>query len=130
MLNEQEALQCSRFKEMRKKLKIKQGDLAKELAISQGHASDIENGRKTVSDRIMEILALKYNISKEWIETGNGEMFVPKTRSETIASFAGSLMKEEEESFKRRLVEALAELDEEEWEMLEKLAQKLANKKD
>ena len=51
--------QCNRFKELRKNLKLKQGDLAKALTISQGHTSDIENGRKAVSDRIIEILVLK-----------------------------------------------------------------------
>lgn len=66
---------CSRFKELRKTLNIKQGDFAKELAISQGHASDIENGRKSVSDRIIEILSLKYNINEEWLKSGTGEMF-------------------------------------------------------
>ena len=45
---------CLRFKHLRQSLKIKQQDFAKELAISQGHASDIENGRKAVSDRKMK----------------------------------------------------------------------------
>lgn len=121
---------CLRFKYLRQSLKIKQQDFAKELAISQGHASDIENGRKTVSDRIVEILVLKYNVSESWLRTGEGEMFTPLSRSETIAHFAGELMKEEDGSFRRQLVEVLAQLDEREWEVLEGIAKKLASKKD
>lgn len=121
---------CLRFKYLRQSLKIKQQDFAKELAISQGHASDIENGRKTVSDRIVEILVLKYNVSESWLRTGEGEMFTPLSRSETIAHFAGELMKEEDGSFRRQLVEVLAQLDEREWEVLEGIAKKLALKKD
>lgn len=121
---------CLRFKYLRQSLKIKQQDFAKELAISQGHASDIENGRKTVSDRIVEILVLKYNVSESWLRTGEGEMFTPLSRSETIAHFAGELMKEEDGSFRRQLVEVLAQLDEHEWEVLEGIAKKLASKKD
>lgn len=121
---------CLRFKYLRQSLKIKQQDFAKELAISQGHASDIENGRKTVSDRIVEILVLKYNVSESWLRTGEGEMFTPLSRSETIAHFAGELMKEEDGSFRRQLVEVLAQLDEHEWEVLEGIAKKLALKKD
>lgn len=121
---------CLRFKHLRQSLKIKQQDFAKELAISQGHASDIENGRKAVSDRIVEILVLKYNVSESWLRTGEGEMFTPLSRSETIAHFAGELMKEEDGSFRRQLVEVLAQLDEHEWEVLEGIAKKLALKKD
>ena len=121
---------CLRFKHLRQSLKIKQQDFAKELAISQGHASDIENGRKAVSDRIVELLVLKYNVSESWLRTGEGEMFTPLSRSETIAHFAGELMKEEDGSFRRQLVEVLAQLDEHEWEVLEGIAKKLALKKD
>lgn len=70
-----EMQKCLRFKELRRALNIKQGDFAKELAISQGHASDIENGRKTVSDRIVEILSLKYNVNEDWLRNGQGDMF-------------------------------------------------------
>lgn len=70
-----EIQKCLRFKEVRKVLNMKQGDFAKELAISQGHASDIENCRKSVSDRIIEILSLKYAVNENWLRTGEGEMF-------------------------------------------------------
>ena len=66
---------CLRFRKLRKILNVKQGDFAKELAISQGHASDIENGRKSVSDRVVEILSLKYNVNEEWLRNGTGDMF-------------------------------------------------------
>lgn len=129
-MTDKEIEMCERLKKTRVALGIKQADFAKELTISQGHASDIENGRKSVSDRIVEIVVLKFGINEDWLRNGNGEMFVPKTRSESIAEFAGDLMKEEDSSFKRRLIEALAKLDEGEWEMLEKLAESLVNKKD
>lgn len=121
---------CERFKQLRKALKIKQGDFAKELAISQGHASDIENGRKSVSDRIIEILSLKFSVNDEWLRSGNGDMFIPLNRSETIAKFAGELIRDEDTSFKKRLFEVLAKLNENEWEVLEGIALKLTQKKD
>ena len=55
-------------------------------------------------------------------------MFIPQTRSEKIAEFAGGLMKEEDSSFKKRLVEALAQLDEKDWEVLEDIAKKTLKK--
>ena len=41
-----------RLKQLRKALSMKQNDFAASLTISQGHLSDVENGRKEVSDRI------------------------------------------------------------------------------
>ena len=55
-------------------------------------------------------------------------MFEPLSRSETIAKFAGELMKDEDDSFRRQLVEALAQLDEKEWEVLAGIAKKLTKK--
>ena len=57
-------------------------------------------------------------------------MFIRKTRSETIADFMVDMLNEEEPSYKRRLIEALAELSTDEWKLLENITLKLAEKKD
>lgn len=67
---------CERFKEIRLSLKMKQGDFAKEVKTTQGHVSDIENGRKGVSDRVIEIICLKYGINEEWLRYGTGDMIL------------------------------------------------------
>lgn len=67
---------CERFKEIRACLDMKQGDFAKEIRTTQGHVSDIENKRKGVSDRVVEILCLKYSVNEEWLRSGKGEMFL------------------------------------------------------
>ena len=121
--------QCKRFKELRKALKLKQGELAESLTISQGHTSDIENGRKAVSDRIIEILVLKYNVNANWILDGQGEMFKKMNRKEEISNFAVELFREEEDSFKNRLISVLASLNENEWEVLENIAERLIKQK-
>lgn len=129
-MNLQELEQCKRFKELRTALNMKQGDLAKELTLSQGHVSDIENGRKSLSDQTIEILTLKYNIDEEWLRTGEGEMFLPLDRQDQIAKLTSDLFKGEKNSFKERLILALAGLNEGEWELLEKIAEKIAKEKD
>lgn len=110
-----------RIKTLRKELGKKQGDFANDLSISQGHLSDIENGRREVSERIISICTLKFNVREQWLRTGEGEMFRTLTRSQTITDFMGDLVVDDN-SFKARLIEALAKLDESEWETLEKIA--------
>lgn len=65
---------CERFKQIRKSLSMKQGDFANEIKTTQGHVSDIENKRKGVSDRVIEIICLKFDISEEWLRNGIGPM--------------------------------------------------------
>ena len=129
-MNVDELEQCKRFKKLRTELNMKQGDFAKELTLSQGHVSDIENGRKTVSDQTIEILTLKFNVNENWLRTGEGEMFSQLDRQDQIANLTATLFKGEKNSFKERLILALAGLDENEWEILEKIAEKIAKEKD
>lgn len=66
---------CERFKEIRNSLKMKQADFAKEIKLTQGHVSDIENKRKGVSDRVIEIICLKYGVREDWLRNGAEEMY-------------------------------------------------------
>ncbi len=74
-MNKSEEMVCERLKEIRISLKMKQGDFAKEIKTTQGHVSDIENKRKGVSDRVIEIICLKYGVSEDWFRFGTGEMY-------------------------------------------------------
>ena len=57
-------------------------------------------------------------------------MFKKLNRQQELAQLTATLFKEEEDSFKSRLIMALAQLNEEEWELLEKISDKIAKKKD
>jgi len=64
-----------RIKEVRKALKISQGDLADVLMMTQGGVSAIEVGRRSPTDRNISLLCQKLHVSEEWLRTGEGEMF-------------------------------------------------------
>lgn len=78
-MTDNELIICERFKKIRKFLDMKQIDFANAIKLTQGHVSDIENKRKCVSDRIIEIICLKYNINEEWLRNGTEPMFNIKT---------------------------------------------------
>lgn len=118
-----------RVKYLRKEvLKLTQQDFSKVLNISRSNMGNIETGQIGLTERIIFDICEKYNVNETWLRTGEGEMFAPMSRSETIAQFAGELMRDEDESFRRQLVEALAQLDEKEWEVLEGIAKRLTKK--
>lgn len=53
-------------------------------------------------------------------------MQTPVSRDADIAAFMGDVMRGEDADFRRRLVAVLSKLDTAQWELLEKIALKLA----
>lgn len=98
------------------------------LNVSQQYISKlVKTGNP--SELLINDICEKYHIRKEWLLNGTEPMEINLTRSEKITDFAADLLKDEEDSYRRRLIEALADLDEEEWELLEKISEKAAHKK-
>lgn len=109
-----------RLKQLRKELNMKQGDFSTALSISQGHLSDIENNRKEVSDRVISICSLKFNVNEDWLRTGNGEMFNKMSEDEELDLYVGRISGGTDE-FKKSLIKTLCKLSEDEWDVLKKI---------
>ena len=121
--------QGERVRTLRKKLKLTLEKFAEPIGVKKAAISNIENDTRGLTDQMIISICREYNASEEWLRTGEGEMFLPLTRNQVITDFAADLIKEDN-SFKARLIEALARLSEEDWEVLERIAKDLANKKD
>ena len=119
-----------RIENLIKQLGITKTKFAEKLSVSQPYISKIIISGYVPSDRLIEDICEKFNANEKWLRTGEGEMFIRKTRSETIADFMVDMLNEEEPSYKKRLIEALAELSTDEWKLLENITLKLAEKKD
>lgn len=118
-----------RVKELRKTLNLTLEEFGSKVGVTKQTISRIENGVNNLTDQMLISICREYNVSEEWLRDGTGEMFIPLTRNQVITDFAGDLIKEEG-TFKKRLIEALAKLNENEWAVLEKLAQELTKEKD
>lgn len=122
-----------RFRELRKMCKKSQEEWADIMGLSRSGITEIEAGRRNVTEKHIKLLSIEpidgRYINEDWLRTGDGDPFKKLTRSQVITDFAADLIKEDE-SFKTRLIEALAKLEDDEWEILEKLAKDLSNKKD
>lgn len=115
---------------LRKELKMSQAAFAEKINVSRNFIGLVECGDRNFSERTIDDICQIFNVRKEWLKTGKGEMWIERTRSQVITDFAGNLIKEPDDSFKRRLIEVLAQLDENDWEKLESIALKLTTKKD
>ena len=119
-----------RVRELRKELKLTLEKFGKPLGVGKTAISKIENGENKLTDQMILAMCREYNVNKEWLRTGKGEMFKKMNRQQELAQLTATLFKEEEDSFKSRLIMALAQLSESEWELLEGIAEKIARKKD
>lgn len=116
-----------RIKELRKAMNLSQEKFGELLGITKSGVSDIESGRRKVTDQHV-IMLVNNGVSEEWLRTGNGYMFVPGIKDKQISAMLADVMKSGEDSFRHRLVSALARLDDEGWDNLEKLIDMISNK--
>ena len=117
-----------RFKELRKELNVTQQEFADKLKISRNFVAQIEMGSKVPSDRTIDDVCREFNVNEEWLRTRNGDMFIPGIKDKQISAMLADVMKSGEDSFRHRLVSALARLDDEGWDNLEKLIDMISNK--
>ena len=118
-----------RIRQLRKQLKFNQTEFGEKVGVKGNTIGNYELGLRNPSEAVIFSICREFNVNEEWLRTGKGEMFIHRKRTEKITDFAADILKEEEESFRRRLVEALADLEIEEWELLEKIAEKAMKKR-
>lgn len=111
----------------KEKLKLTQEALGEPLGLTRANIANIEAGRIAVTDRVIISICEKFNVNENWLRNGEGEVFIPLTRDQQITDFLGDLIKEEN-SFKKRLIDALSRLDEKDWEDIERVVDKLTKK--
>ena len=108
-----------RLKKLRKTLDLTQQEFADKLGVKRNTVAQWEIGRNEPSDAIIFSICREFDVNKEWLRTGEGEMFVIRSDEEELAAFFGDILNDGS-SFKKRFVSALAALDTEDWEVIEK----------
>lgn len=117
-----------RVKELRKQVNLTQQAFADRLNLKRNTVGSYEVNVVEPSDRTISDICREFNVNETWLRTGEGEMFNQITRSEKITSFLTEITEDEGDDFKRRFVEMLAELEPEDWKLLEWMAEKLQKK--
>ncbi|MDR1229894.1 MAG: helix-turn-helix domain-containing protein [Spirochaetaceae bacterium] len=65
-----------RLKTIRLKLGIKQGEFAKRINLKQGTVSDVENGKRNLTERNIKIICFEFGVNENWLKHGAGEPFI------------------------------------------------------
>lgn len=119
-----------RIKKIRQDAGVTQAEFAESLGLSRIMVAHVETEKAIFSDRSMKDICRIYGVNEDWLRTGEGEPYAPKSRNEIIAEFLNSVMEDEPESVRRRWIEAFASLPDETWRAFDSLACEYVKRKE
>jgi len=73
-----------RLKELRSKLGISQAVFAEKIGIKQTSYSDIETGRRELTERNLNLICKEFNVDENWLRNGEGSMFTLELDEDTM----------------------------------------------
>lgn len=107
MINGIENGSSERLKLLRKTLNLTQMEFAEIINSSNGHVSDMEKGRKNITDSTMDLLELKKNVNIDWLKTGEGEMFLSLPLEDEMAAYVEDLLADDGENELYNIIKAV-----------------------
>ena len=117
----------NRLKELRNTLGLTMDRFGSQIGVKKNTVSQWESGTNSLTEPMIKAICNEYNVNEQWLRTGEGDMFVQLDKEEQLMQWAGKMLAEESDSFKKRFVSMLIKLDTEDWKALEKIALKLKN---
>ena len=104
-----------RIKKLRKDLGFTQAEFSSKIGLSRNFIAQIETGKKYPSDRTISDICREFNVNEIWLRTGKGSPIIKRTKNQEIQAFANDVMELPDKNLKKRIVEGLARLDEDDW---------------
>lgn len=108
-----------RIKELRKALGLTQQEFADKIGVKRNSMANYETGRNTPIDAIVVSICRIFNVSEEWLRTGQGEMFKQLSQAELAARTVGEALSSDNK-FIQSVFIALGRLTPAEWQLVEK----------
>lgn len=105
--------------------KAKQKEIAESVGITDVYLSMLISGKYEASERVTDSLCRQLRIRKAWLVSGEGNMEIDEDRVQQIARLTNKLLYDKPDSYRSRLMLALSELDDSEWDVLEKITDSL-----
>lgn len=95
-----------RLKIVRKALGLKQKEIAEAIGVSQVAYSQYETGVRVFQQRYVKALEREFGVNPNWLQSGEGEMFLQSSREDEFVKKFFSLS-EENQKLLMRLMENL-----------------------
>lgn len=117
-----------RIKEIRQNAGMTQREFADRIGVSRNTIAAYETDARVPIDAIIVSICREFNVNEDWLRTGLGNMYAEVNPDIQLSKALGSLLREETGSFKKQLILSLLELNQKEWDTLEKLITSVTQK--
>lgn len=108
-------------------LNISKSDFARRINVTPSYISKLGKSTESVpSERTIDDICRVFGVSKLWLKTGEGEMYVKRSLNQELDMMVTTLMNDADESFKKRFVAALLQVPPEGWDAIEEFVKKLS----
>lgn len=118
-----------RIKQIRLEAGLTQMQFAERIGLSRNYIALIETGSRDPSERTISDICREFGVSLAWLQTGDGEMFLPRSKNEELALMVSDLMAETDDSFRKRFVSAFLAFPPDKLAVLEEFIDLLADTK-
>ena len=106
----------NRIKKLRKTLGLSQQEFAERIGVKGGSIALYEIDAREPSERNKAGILKEFNVNPVWLDTGEGEMFLPLSESDEIIRFARSVTRAEDGDIRLEIMKLLARMTPEQWE--------------
>ena len=114
----------NRIKEIRLEMNLSQREFAEKINVARNTLSGYESGSTSIPRRSQLDICDKFNINEEWLVTGQGEKYVIPDEVNELDILMGMFNPEDDE-FKTKIITNLLKLDDDGWEAIKVLTEKL-----
>lgn len=99
---------------------------ARAINITPAFAAQLYTGQREPSERTIADICRVFGVSKLWLDTGEGEMYVKRSLNQELDMMVTALMNDADESFKKRFVAALLQVPPDGWNAIEEFVNNLS----
>ena len=85
-----------RIKQLRKVLDLTQQKFADKLGVKRNTVGQWECGINAITDRVIFSICREFDVSEEWLRTGEVEMFEQLTEQQKIMKYTALLLKDKD----------------------------------
>lgn len=112
-----------RTKLLRKELGLTLEKFGEAVGLKKNTLSTIENGKSNLTEQTIMLICHEFNVNREWLLSGVGEMF---NNDDTLKSLIENISSCADNDIKKRFLKAVAKLTPEQWELVEKIVNDMA----
>lgn len=114
----------NRVTEVRKAVNLTMEAFGSRLGVTRSSISRIESGLVNVSSQITTAICREFNVNREWLETGEGDMFEELSTQELAARIVGQALSTSDDFVLNTFI-ALGQMSPAEWRAVKAFVDKI-----